>query len=283
MLSVLSRNPYKKAELPKFYELGKIYTDEEIQRQVNIIDNLEKRIQFYQNKIDALNIQDEVLDLVKLSENELKTFKTAKDSISRIKREWEFHVPILKKMESSRSLPKLQPTMKNIIDRAKKEKTFPSKVIDKMDKEIWDSLVFFPDYIIQVAKNLRFQWHKFKDTSVINEPLYPKWINQAIDQEDKLLGSNKYRQISDMRIKAWNDKLDTIRNNEKLYQEDSVHDHVNKPTKKFSREFIKKVNEGRGKEYKTAEDIAKKEGMTPENAHASLVFTLYTDLKLNQD
>ncbi|NQZ59074.1 MAG: hypothetical protein HRT88_16600 [Lentisphaeraceae bacterium] len=30
-------------------------------------------------------------------------------------------------------------------------------------------------------------------------------------------------------------------------------------------------------------DIAKKEGMTPENAHASLVFTLYTDLKLNQD
>ncbi len=253
----------KKKYLPKFYELGRIYSDAEIQQQVNKIEALEKRIEFYQEKILDLGVDDVVIDLPKLTSYELNEYRTAKDSISKLKRQYDAEIPELKKMESSRSLPKVQPTMSDINKRARAAKSYPSKIIDKMDEEMWkdETLPFYPDYIIQVAKNLRYATHKFKYADAINEPLYPKWLDMAIEQEDKIPNNTNYRKLVDMRIKAWKDKIKIVKENEKVYMEDSVRDHVSRPTKKFSRDFIKAINEGRGKEYVTAQDIEKKEAI----------------------
>jgi hypothetical protein len=247
---MLVRNRFGKE--PSFYELGRIYKIDEIQAQEQIVDNMEKRIEGYRETIRSLGVVRPALDVPKLSNTDKALYQKALSTMNALVEKAEVEKIKLGRMKATRALPKAQPSIGKIVEYAKQKKIFPSKAADYVDKHIvQNSGVFYPDYILMLANNMRIDRLKAGMTTALNFPI-DYWADKVVKQEDAKNKNDNIARLVEMRKKAWKAKVEFVKENEKALQKDIVRDHVGVNTLKFDRNFIKKFYKG---QYKTDADI----------------------------
>lgn len=256
MLSAFSKQHYSNSNKTfPFYELGRVYSDNEIRNKKIKVARLESDIKKFKTQIKSMGITRPE-DMVRLEQVELRQYRLAKKMVARKTRVLEFEKPLLKKMVLSKQLPKVQPTFRDIINYAKKQKKYPLDIVKEFEKLMLSDnrLPFFPNYIIQEAKRLRELDAKFKFANAKNESLYPKYIKRALDNEDE---DGHIKKLTDMRLKAFNLKLKTIKENQLNFMKDVVRDHVGAKPNIFTGAFIAKALKFDPKKDKSDKQIKK--------------------------